>query len=330
MGIHSFGHIGAHPESHTFVDWAIAAASSNGVIWAVPVFVMLSGALTLTPRVQRNGPAAFLRRRAVRLIPALVFWTFFYLVIVRIILLGEHVSLRQAVVILIDGTPYPHLYFLYLIAGLSLVAPVLAPFLHAGGRRRALVFGAVVLSATVLILEIPQIPPLNSVYQPIVLGTLTFWIAYVGYYVLGYALSLVVFGRVTLFVSGAIFVTCWAVVMLRGWSTGMSPRLDAILSPVIQPIEAVLAVTAFVLGIGLLRGVRLGPRLTRVVVILSEASFGVFLIHLLVLLLPYELLPGLANDTSLWQTVLGYLVTLVLSFAVVLLARRVPGLRVLF
>jgi peptidoglycan/LPS O-acetylase OafA/YrhL len=49
---------------------------------SVPVFFMISGALTLDPRSHRAGPGEFLRRRAVRVLPALVIWSAFYMVVI--------------------------------------------------------------------------------------------------------------------------------------------------------------------------------------------------------------------------------------------------------
>jgi surface polysaccharide O-acyltransferase-like enzyme len=328
VAIHSFGVFAAHPEAHDPVTWAIAAALSTGAVWVVPVFVMLSGALTLTPRAHRDGPGPFLRRRATRILPALVFWTFLYLVPVRMLLLHEHLSLRDLTTILVDGSAYPQLYFLYLIAGLAFVAPVIAPFLHAGGARRALVLGVAATALTLVVFAIPGILSLGGVSRPIVLGTLTYWLGYLGYYLLGYALSRIEFRTPAIVVAGVVFVLTWVLAMVQGREGAHLAVLDAIVRPDYLGVGvALMSAAVFVLGTRLLGRVHAGPRTTRIIVELSEASFGVFLVHLLILLIPYDLLPGWADATSLGQAVLGYVVTLLLSFGVVIVARRIPIVR---
>ena len=43
-------------------------------VWAVPVFVMISGALVLDRSAHAAGPAAFYRRRFARILPPLIAW----------------------------------------------------------------------------------------------------------------------------------------------------------------------------------------------------------------------------------------------------------------
>lgn len=148
--IHVFGAMVSDPALQGSRLWWAAVAIDIGFIWVVPVFVMISGALILEPRQFARGTMSFYRRRLGRLAPALVFWSVFYFVLVRSGLSGLPITREALASFVLDGRPYTHLYFLWLIIGLYAIAPVLAAFLGDGGHRRAVIFASVVLSVTVI------------------------------------------------------------------------------------------------------------------------------------------------------------------------------------
>lgn len=332
VGIHCFGPMAANPSNLASWTWFPAAAMSFGMMWVVPVFVMLSGALTLAPRVHRAGSGAFLRRRAARILPALVVWTFVYLVPIRMLVLGESFSGGQIVTALVDGSVYPHLYFLYLIAGLAFVAPVLAPFLHTGGPGRALGLGAVLMAYTVVVFAIPGVLDLFGIERPITLGALTIWLAYAGFYVMGFALADTELPRRARVVAAVVGMLMWALLLVQTAAHGRWPVLDAVFRPDYQGVGvALLSLAVFVVAVPLLDRIRVAARLERVIASLSDAAFGVYLVHLIVLLVPYWLLPGFQKSpASLAQSALAYVVVLTVSFGISLGARRVPGVRMIF
>src|SRR5690606_23528722 len=75
--IHTVGATAGGPGSTTTVDGWVARALDLPFLWAVPVFVMLSGALSLDPGRYR-GSGDYLRRRVWRLVPAVVVWNGVY------------------------------------------------------------------------------------------------------------------------------------------------------------------------------------------------------------------------------------------------------------
>lgn len=117
VAIHTFGPSTADIELRGSAYWWIALVMSAGAIWTVPVFVMLSGALSLTTRAHAHGAAGFYAQRARRIIPAIVAWNLVYLVGMRMFVLHQQLSLHSIVQLLLNATVYPHLYFLWLISG---------------------------------------------------------------------------------------------------------------------------------------------------------------------------------------------------------------------
>ncbi len=109
------------------VDWWIGLFAESSTRWAVPVFVMISGVLMLTP--SRNEPlGVFLRRRGLRILPPLLFWSAIYLgahalIINHLHLQGmpAHFALDDALELLAYGAPADHLWYLCMLPGLYLL-----------------------------------------------------------------------------------------------------------------------------------------------------------------------------------------------------------------
>ena len=65
--------------SHTTVWW-VAEALNQCTRWAVPMFVMVSGALVLRPSAMEVPLGRYYRKRLGRIVPALVAWHVVYIV----------------------------------------------------------------------------------------------------------------------------------------------------------------------------------------------------------------------------------------------------------
>ncbi|MEN6483403.1 MAG: acyltransferase family protein [Syntrophobacteraceae bacterium] len=97
--------------------WWIGNLVDSATRWAVPVFVMISGSLLIDPNKDDSIRSFFVKRMPRLLIP-LVFWSFFYLVYSH---LKEGINLSMAVLSIVHGTPYFHLWYLYMAVGLYAV-----------------------------------------------------------------------------------------------------------------------------------------------------------------------------------------------------------------
>ncbi|WP_404475519.1 acyltransferase [Microbacterium aerolatum] len=328
VAIHVFAEMVANPVVRGTRGWWAAVVADIGFVWVVPVFVMISGALVLAPRLHESGPADFFRRRLPRLVIALLFWATFYVVIVRTIFSGVPLTRLALADLMLGGKPYTHLYFLWLIIGLYALAPVLAAFLRDGGRRRALTFAGVVLSATVLTGMSSSIFDGMGESRPLTLLALTQWLPYVGYFLAGWALRNVFLKGVPL-VAGilATGIALAAPILQYGLRPTLSV-LDAI-APVsyFGPIVAVASLGIFVCGNSLLAEWTPGPRTRRVLRELSDSAFGVFLVHFAIMVVLRTIEPFTAAGASFLLSAAEWGVVVLLSFGLVFLFRRVPGLR---
>lgn len=331
VSIHTFGVLRTSPEIHGSPSWWVAVAMNAGFIWAVPVFVMISGALLLDERPHRRGCRTFYRQRLLRLAPAFVLWQLFYLIVVRQWLSGLDESPSAMVALLLRGEPYTHLYFLWLIVGLYLLSPILRAFLRDGGRRRAFMLAGGVLLITVTTYSSAALLTWAGHPTRITLLALTQWVPYVGYFVAGYALRDVRLRGASLAACGAVVIVALSWTVFQAGAIRPESFISAALSQsYLGPVTMVLAIALFVFVNSLFRD-DLSDWAARTLVTLSDATFGVYLIHFVLLIL-VRAVPWFASATSssVSTAFAVWGIVVVLSFAIVIPLRRVPFVRRLF
>ncbi|RAN79311.1 hypothetical protein B5P43_15475 [Bacillus sp. SRB_336] len=330
VGIHVFGvRVGANPKSGA--SWWTATAIDIGAIWVVPVFIMISGALLLGSRQLTESPGRFYRRRAARIVPALVAWNLIYLVGVRIWMRHEHLGTGRILQMLYDSSVFTQLYFLWIILGLYAVAPFLGAHLQRGGRPRALASAGALLGVSVMAYMLPGILGEYKVPRPVTLNFMTLWIPYVGYFVAGYALNSVRLKGARLALAAAVTASMVAFTIWHYGTRGRLHLLDLLVNEsYFGLVVALIAVGVFIVGASLGAGWKPGPGLGRALKALSDASFGVFLVHLVIFEAIRLQFPAVSTQHSLRALSLAYVVTLLASFAVSLAALRIPLLRRIF
>jgi surface polysaccharide O-acyltransferase-like enzyme len=331
VAIHVFGLILGNPSLKGTPTWTFGMVLDYGTRWCVPVFIMLSGALVLMPRAHADGPGPFLRRRVVRLLPALVAWHLIYLFVVRAYLREEDLDWHVVVVNLVDARIYTALYFLWLILGLYAVAPVIAAFLAGGGHRRAVTVAIAAITWSVVVCVVPGVTAQFGYPRPRYDGALTMWLLYVGVFVAGYAWREPRLESRRWLWTGPAAVVLMAEVV---WQASVAPEhvwLQVLLPVGYTGLVVVLAsIFLFLFGIDVLSRFDPPDGVRRVVRALSDATFGVFLCHLLIVALIQEQWPDWYADPAPVAKTELYVVVVVAAFTLTLLARQVPGLRRIF
>lgn len=330
VAIHVFGlRVGAEPKGDR--SWWIATIIDIGFIWVVPVFIMISGALLLGSSQLHSNPAGFYKKRALRIVPALIAWNFVYLVGVRIWLRDEVLSTGRILQLLYDSSVFTQLYFLWIVVGLYAVAPLIATFLRQGGHSRAAITAAVLLGTSLVAYMLPGILAHFNVIRPISLNFLTMWIPYVGYFVAGYALRNVRLKGFSLVAAVPLVAAMMAFTIWHYGNRGVLPRVDIFINEsYFGVLVAAVSLGVFVVGLSLADGLKLPKKVAAATVALSNASFGVFLVHFVIFELIRLNVAAVSTQHSLWALAVTYVVTLAGSFAVSLIGLRVPGLRRIF
>jgi surface polysaccharide O-acyltransferase-like enzyme len=332
VAIHVSGLTVINPATDHEPVWWVAQLLNECTRWAVPMFVMVSGALLLKPSSMDVPLGTFYRRRLSRIVPALVVWHVVY-VVFEATVLGWTLTWRSVLTGVLLGRTYTALYFFWLILGLYLVAPLLWRMVGGRSRREQAAIAVGITAATCLWWSVTGVlTDLGVDGAAPTFTVLTYWIPYVGYFLLGPVLLTLPVTRRTAWVATAVLAGSLAVTFWQGTEPSATHLLD-VLSPVgyqswfVALSTVALFVAArywFRAGTWWARG-----RFAALVVRLGALTLGVFAIHLIVLYgLQHRPFHSLAHGaTSLPGLAFLYVGTVVLSFALAWGMSKVPYLR---
>ena len=300
-------------------DWLVMAICNGIVRWAVPVFVMISGALFLG----REVPVRMIYGKYIfRIVTALAFWSVAY---AAVDLIQGQTSKHQALENALKG--HFHLWFLYMLIGLYMIVPILRHLV----RNEKLLRYLLILSFIFTVL-IPQVASLlshsgheyiYSLYSGVVgrlslpLGT-----GYVFYFLLGYRLSTVtVSARIRHAVYALALLGAAATVLLTVYFSRADGSTDESFISNFTFMAVFEGSALFLLAKERAKAprTRVGCSILRT---LSRCSFGIYLCHAMVIeqferLLGFSTLscPTLLALPALFISV--YAVSLAVSFILV-------------
>lgn len=316
VAIHSLGTVVEQNFAAMGADWWVANAVDSACRWSVPVFIMISGALALDP-ARGSKPRKFLSKRVWRIGIPLVFWTAVYLLFRRYYLQPGDDNWNPGIAIL-TGSPFVQLYFLYVLAGLTLLTPFFRLLSVHGSRRLQWGTGLIFLGIGMLDQWVSMIFDVGEA------NIATRFLPMAGFYILGWVLRDIVLNRRAVILAWATFLGSVAVTTLwAGFGPGEKPWMFPY--EYLSPGVVVASLSAYLLlhhhmrtGFGFLHW-------------FYPYSFGVFLLH------PLVLYP-VRNEMGLPTTVPGVLLhafVMPIAYTVVCavvtwLAVKIPGVRAVF
>ncbi len=285
--------------------------------WAVPMFLMLSGAFLLDP--ERPMSTRKWLGHLGRVAAATLIWGFLYAFYTT---RGAHVGVEwflEALILMVKGELHYHLWYLPMLLGLYLLLPPMRALVK-GSSRRGLwylegLWGVVTLCVSLFYIFFPQGPG-RTWFNMLGLYSLS---TFMGYFLLGYLLKTC---RLTprreglCYVLGilGLLVTCEGTRLLSLRAGYLDGRLYEILTPNTCLMAAALFLAARRLELGR------SPLWAKV----SALSFGVYLVHPVLLDLCGKLgLPDPAWNVA-WAVPLEALAVFAASLAVSWVLRRVP------
>lgn len=301
------------PFSFMQYNWYVAVTGGSLVRWAVPVFVMISGALYLDPHKEVTT-GMVLKRKIPRLLLAYVAWWLIYalaIVIVWHVLKKEPFQTEWV-------TPRYHLWFLPMLAGVFLLIPLLRP-VAANGKllRYALVIWLCYLGGNFAFAkEIKQITPLFA------MNTI---VGYAGYFLMGYYLSTLNATKrqrviiCVLGILGALFTLGGSI----GWSA-IKGAFDEKCYSYLSLHVAMMAMALFVFVKE--KSGHIGNRTQRLLDAVRYDLFGVYLVHdLWLMVVNKEVVRDFANHALTLPLIC--LTVFVLSLFTTKLIRKIPFLK---
>lgn len=290
-------------------DWQWANLYDAASRWCVPVFVMISGALLLDPR-KREPFISFYQRRALRIAPAIAFWSVFYLLWGALMYhldgmpMDAAAWLRKAA----SGEPYYHLWYLYMLVGLYLFAPYLRALYRRCSRRQR-------MAAVVAIFVLAMLQTLHRELNAGGYGFfLTWFLPYISYFLAG---RMMFEGQLRLPMPALIL---GAAIVLTAAGASLLSSADALNVYFYDTFSLTVPLMSLAV-FQLILNARSVPRMPAV----APLTFGVYLAHPIFLDLATR--SGLYAPTSgiAWQTPLAAVLIFFLSLGLVLLVRRLPG-----
>jgi surface polysaccharide O-acyltransferase-like enzyme len=307
-------------------NWRAANFYDSFSRMGVPLFFMASGYLLLG----KSEPVTdFFRKRLVKVGIPTIFWTIAYLLWSveaytnrSMSPLAVAMSTLKAVY---TGNVEIHLWFLYILIGIYLVAPLLRVFVSAASKRDLAYFVVMWFLATPL-LELSQ--RLSGFQSALVIPVVA---GYVGYFVMGYLLADVNLGRRGLFLSvlGCILAITVIYVGTNLLSPSAAP-IDIYFYSYFSPPTVLASICGFLLLKHL--GQNLG-RAGRFVRMVAGTAFGIYLIHIFVVELLRKGILGFRlyswQGPSIYMIPLTALAVYLLSFAIIFGMQKIPFVKLL-
>lgn len=308
--------------------WVVFRMVDFSVLWSVPVFVMISGALFLNPEKPvsiRKLYGGSLKK----LLTAFLFWSAVYGL--EKLLMGE--GLREAGEMLLFGRY--HMWYLFLIAGLYILTPLLRKITESPSLTRyfLVVFFVirVFLPGVLSFLRYVNLPGtgllLDALSNHLIAMEFGFTGIYIFYYVLGYYLAGC---EIRPALRRAFYAAALGAYVLAVGCLLHSARLTGSGS---KPFDYTLLALAMTAGVFLFAKYVLGTApwtqaAVRRIRVLSGWTFGVYLIHPLVL---SQLRDTFHLNTLTFDPIISIgiiqCLAVVISFSLSALLNRIPFLK---
>ena len=270
-------------------NWANVAVSSrawfafnlydSAAHWAVPVFVMISGALFL--RREISIPVLF-RKYILRIAVAFIFWSALYAFIDYLHTRSVTASVSSFL------TGHYHMWFLFMIAGLYLIVPLLRRFTCDLSLTRYFL-----LLGLIFTFLLPQLALLLSFTAPGLAGAVNtvlgysffhFALGFSFYFVGGYYLSLREYTKYEELVIYLAGIAGFLFTVYASLRLSLAQNAPSVLFYDYNTFNMLLmSVAVFVFAKQHLNFPRIGKKARRVLHALSKYSFGAYLCHALLI-----------------------------------------------
>lgn len=293
--------------------------SASGIVLAgisyltapgIGLFFMVSGALLLGNKLSQQE---FLKRRFYKVLWPTLFWTAFYIA-VSCIKAHEWPSLRAILSIPFAAQGHGVLWFMYTLAGLYLLTPILSRWLHSASRREV-EFYLLLWGITLLYPYLKMGLEINDGNT----GILYYFTGYAGYFLLGYYLKQYPpQGRKfwALFIT-AVFVSVLAPAIIM--TSGIKYNFYEVLWYLSLPV-ALMSMTWFI-TIQQLNFKSIPGHLTQC----AKLSFGIYLVHIFVMRDILWRLAFVQAMQGILQTLTITCLTFIISWAVAYGISKLPG-----
>ena len=303
-------------------DWWLANVLNSSSRFAVPMFVMVSGALLLGKEI---GTVDFYKKRAVRLLPPFLFWTGVYMVFVGIFsdnfLYSVAYSIKNGLIR--AGSVYYHLWYLSMYMCLMAFFPFLNNYIL-GVRPQARDFMALLAVAAPFYI-LSQISAVLSELFKFSMNWFSMFAWYIVYFVLGYFVSRYkefgVLRSSALILPAVISMLCGVFLNYVVFSNFQNVKDQVVL---VNNGIFLLAITVCLFAF--FKKNEAALRESKTVSRIAEASFGIYLIHPIYIYFLRKYVPGYYEFGFVCMPA-SIAAVFAMSFATITLLRRYKWFR---
>ncbi|GKU76384.1 acyltransferase [Paenibacillus sp. L3-i20] len=273
--------------------------------WSVPIFFMISGALLLN-KVEEAG--YFYRKRLKKIAIPFLFWSLFYLILQYIV---HNMSLSTLMKKAVDA-PYYHLWFLFAILGLYLVTPLLQRWMQVTPKGMLFLFIVFWIFNSAIIPLFTRFTDLDIRFR------VPLAIEYIGYFVMGHYLEKYKPKLTAWLFPIGLVITIFGTYYLTAMNDGMFDRF----------FYGYFTLNVLLMSVGIFVFFQKHPIKIPFQAFLDKYSFGVFLVHALILTLLNQ---KLHINATFVHPVVGIVVTmsitLPISYLIIWAISKVPYLK---
>jgi len=304
-------------------DWFIANIYGGFARICVALFFMISGYLLL-PRSE--SLSSFYRKRLPKVVIPWVAWSLIYLGWYC----GNHPGTCTLPAIqdllFVQGTYY-HLWFLRSLIGIYLILPVLRLMIHPDTDKRSLWywFGLWLIFQPGLAIANRFWGFKTSLSAPLTLG-------FIGFFILGYLLGNWMLSRLTVSLAAVAWFAASLVTVIGTYLlTRNSGKFDGFFYDLMSLNVTVASAAAFLLLRWISESrVFASAKVHDFIHWLASGTFGIYLVHILVIEILHGWIPGLHLDSfmgnPIWSIPLVTVFVLLISFLIVRVLQKIPVL----
>ncbi|MDO4747310.1 MAG: acyltransferase family protein, partial [Candidatus Saccharibacteria bacterium] len=295
---------------------------------AVPLFVMISGALILNEKYAYKSEK--IKKHIIKLAVFFIFWSAFYTLIFGIIykiVVGESIDVLDIALTFIKG--HYHLWFIYLIIGLYLIVPLLRLWVKKENKKYVQYF---IILSLIFAFLLPQIIEIGSHYSDKfdifekLLDTklaLCYIGGYTAYFLLGWYLN-------TFDIKNKKMIYCFGIISV--FVTIMGTYLLSVTTNQAMQLYSNLGLNVLLQSVAVFVFVksRLNTTSTKerkIVKTISKYSLGVYAIHALIVEIAYMALKFVGMNEAMVAIPIVFVLAFSVSFLASAIMSRVPLFR---